>query len=406
MFTANVFTTDGEASLAIQRLANESGQVTVNRVLDHVPEPYELVRTLNTAGPEVVFLDVSEWDRAAPVVEKIRALSPGTAIIGFGSGVELVRPDELARAGVHALFAAPITVQGFREVIKRAIHEVDGAIQPNLAAFVPAKAGSGCSVTVFHVAAFLADDLKEKVLLIDADLHSGVLCVLAKCSPESYLQDVLDDPTVLNHSQWTGYVTNCHGIDLLPADRSRPAMRAEWNTYYQLLRHTKSEYDRVLVDLPEVVNDATAEVVSRAAHVFIVCTPELLSLELARQRSEELRGYGVDEKRIWVLLNRSPKSGIPPGEVEEIVGHPVFAALPNDYQGLKRAVLEGELMPADTELGKAYVALARKLAGRPVPDQDSSRGAKSRLRLPKILAGAIAHFAEPEGNTKANSTPK
>jgi len=326
MFTANVFTTDGEASLAIQRLANESGQVTVNRVLDHVPEPYELVRTLNTAGPEVVFLDVSEWDRAAPVVEKIRALSPGTAIIGFGSGVELVRPDELARAGVHALFAAPITVQGFREVIKRAIHEVDGAIQPNLAAFVPAKAGSGCS---------------------------------AKCSPESYLQDVLDDPTVLNHSQWTGYVTNCHGIDLLPADRSRPAMRAEWNTYYQLLRHTKSEYDRVLVDLPEVVNDATAEVVSRAAHVFIVCTPELLSLELARQRSEELRGYGVDEKRIWVLLNRSPKSGIPPGEVEEIVGHPVFAALPNDYQGLKRAVLEGELMPADTELGKAYVALAR-----------------------------------------------
>ncbi|MCD6300355.1 MAG: hypothetical protein J7L78_04235, partial [Dehalococcoidales bacterium] len=248
--------------------------------------------------------------------------------------------------------------------------------------------------------------LKEKVLLIDADLHSGVLCVLAKCSPESYLQDVLDDPTVLNHSQWTGYVTNCHGIDLLPADRSRPAMRAEWNTYYQLLRHTKSEYDRVLVDLPEVVNDATAEVVSRAAHVFIVCTPELLSLELARQRSEELRGHGVDEKRVWVLLNRSPKSGIPPGEVEEIVGHPVFAALPNDYQGLKRAVLEGELMPADTELGKAYVALARKLAGRPVPDQESSRGAKPRLRLSKVLTGAIAHFAGPEDNTKANSTPK
>jgi len=349
MFTANVFTTDGEASLAIQRLANESGQVTVNRVLDHVPEPYELVRTLNTAGPEVVFLDVSEWDRAAPVVEKIRALSPGTAIIGFGSGVELVRPDELARAGVHALFAAPITVQGFREVIKRAIHEVDGAIQPNLAAFVPAKAGSGCS--------------------------------------ESYLQDVLDDPTVLNHSQWTGYVTNCHGIDLLPADRSRPAMRAEWNTYYQLLRHTKSEYDRVLVDLPEVVNDATAEVVSRAAHVFIVCTPELLSLELARQRSEELRGYGVDEKRIWVLLNRSPKSGIPPGEVEEIVGHPVFAALPNDYQGLKRAVLEGELMPADTELGKAYVALARcprsgQFPGReiPTPSAEDSGGGDSSFR--------------------------
>ena len=142
----------------------------------------------------------------------------------------------------------------------------------------------------------------------------------------------------------------------------------------------------ILVDLPEVVNDATAEVVSRAAYVFIVCTPELLSLELARQRSEELRGRGVDEKQISVLLNRSLKSDIPSADVEEIVGHPIFAVLPNDYRGLGRAVLEVKLKPQITELGKAYSALARKLAGTP-------RRSKFRFHLPDFFAGAMAHFA-------------
>ncbi len=386
MFSAIILTPDTAASLTIQRLAIDSEQVTVSKILNQLPQPHELVWLLNTVSPELVFLDISDWDRVAPLADKVHSLSPETAIIGFGAGLREAEPDELMTAGVQTVLASPVTVNEFRDVVAKAVHNVQGAIQPNLVAFLPSKAGSGCTVTALNVAGRLAGALEQKVLLIESDLHSGILSTLTKCPSQFCLQDALEDSSFRNPSRWNGHIAKRYGIDLLPVDRSREQSLPDWNNYYHLLRYVGSEYERVLIDLPEVVNNATAEVVSRAEFVFIVCTPELLSLELARQRSEELCDRGVDRKRTAIVLNRWLSTDIPPGDVEQIVGHPVYAVLPNDYRTLRQAALEGGLVPAGTEVGEAYLSLARKLSGIPEEQPDSSNWLKSRFRLGNLIA--------------------
>ena len=116
--------------------------------------------------------------------------------------------------------------------------------------------------------------------MIEADLNSGVLAVLLKATFHRSLLDALDKADELDYSSWTHCVVNKLGIDLLLADRSKPF--PSWSSYLHLLQFVKSRYDLIVVDLPEVVNDATAEIVRRSKYIFTVCTPETADTCIAK----------------------------------------------------------------------------------------------------------------------------
>jgi Flp pilus assembly CpaE family ATPase len=118
-----------------------------------------------------------------------------------------------------------------------------------------------------------------------------------------------------------------------------------------------------MVDLPEVVNTATAEVVRRARAVYVVSTPEFASLKLAQQRCRELENWGVDRGRIQALLNRGHKNDMGAKDAEEMLECPVAATFPNDYKGMRRAMMDGSFVEARSDLGQAYLAFAKTLAG-------------------------------------------
>jgi Flp pilus assembly CpaE family ATPase len=48
------------------------------------------------------------------------------------------------------------------------------------------------------------------------------------------------------------------------------------------------------------------------------------------QRLVELKEYGVARDRVHIVLNRQERRGLPVQEIEEVLGHSIFAALPND----------------------------------------------------------------------------
>ena len=363
MFTALVLTPDGGSAEGLQRLAVDSQQVSVQHVLAHYPQLYELVKVVNTYDPELVFLDLSDWDEAVRVASQIQSQLPTAAVIGFGGGWESGRETDYAKAGIATLLVSPVNLAEFQDGVARAIHAVRGAVLDNLLAFLPAKAGSGCTVTVLNVAGRLAGALEKKVLLFEGDLRSGVLSVLTKCSPESGMQEALAVPEGLNRVQWEQFVVNKHGIDIVMRSPSAKAPPPSWGNYYHFLRYVTDEYDVVAADLPEVVSEATQEIVRRARTTLIVCTPEAPSLGLARQRYEELQSLGADPSRIWFVLNRWHETDQSPKDAEAFLGHPVKAVIPNDYNAIRQATMQGALAPETSALGTAYLSLARKLAG-------------------------------------------
>jgi len=364
MFSAILIVRDNTAGASMERLAVESTQVSIEKTLQRYPSKSELTRVLNTFSPRLVFLDLSEQESALAIAADFQAISPETAIIGFGAGWNNWREKQYAAAGISELLISPVTLKTFQDCVDRAIHKVAGGIQENLFAFLPAKAGSGSTTIALNTAGYLAA-LGKTVLLIDGDLNSGVASVLLGLNHPYSLRHALDDSGQLDYSKWIKFIVNAQGFDILLSDHRRRTPLPLWSNYHHLLDFAASRYDNILVDLPEVVNDATVETVRRARRVFIACTPEPASLALAPCRCEELIGRGIPAEKISIVLNRWHRGEIRASELEARLKHSVTAVFGNDYRTVAAASGQHRMVDRDTKLGRSFAAFAKKLVGEP-----------------------------------------
>jgi Flp pilus assembly CpaE family ATPase len=198
--------------------------------------------------------------------------------------------------------------------------------------------------------------------------------VLLKLDPKQSIVDALELSDSLNDELWSQLITKAQGLDLLPTPWGKTSSQFTPWEYHRLLAFASPRYDFVIVDLPEVVNDATEAIVTRAAKIHIVCTSENSSVFLARRRIHELEARTVRHDRVQVLLNRF-QSGESLEEIELLLGRKLAGALPNDYGQVRAATATGCVVDPICPLGRAYRRFAADLAGMPPePEQDGSNG--------------------------------
>jgi len=385
MFTAVLLSTNTFLENDLHSLALESRSLRLVRAAAEYPvNAYELARFLSRHAPEVVLIDATDPERALAVARAIRDHSAGIALVAFAALIDARAEAAFAPAGVEFL-RSPFSAQELNAAVRTAIYAARPGPLDNLYVFLPAKAGSGASTVILNLAAALAAGASRRVLLLEADLHSGVLSVALNVSPKAALIDVLESADSLDYSGWERYIVKAHSIDLLPTDRSKKTPLPTWVNYHHLLRFAAPRYDFALADLPEVVNDATANLVHYARSVFVVCTPELTSLQLAGQRLQELDARRLPRDRVGIILNRWHRGDVPRQEVEEILGARVFAVIRNDYRSVHAATMSGRPVRPDTELGRSFAELARQFAAG---GQPAAAPAHNRMDLFKALRPA------------------
>jgi hypothetical protein len=190
--------------------------------------------------------------------------------------------------------------------------------------------------------------------------------------PKFPIRAVLAEAPRIDHLIWQRYVTTVGGVDFLLTNTGIKEPVPSWTHYFQILRFAAPKYDVVMADLPEVVNAATAEIVRRARAVHVVSTPEFASLKLSQQRCQELGYWGVDRGRIQAVLNRGYKTDIGPQEAARILDCPVAMTFPNNYKLVRRAIADASPIDKRSDLGEAYLAFSRMLAGVPTEAEKKS----------------------------------
>jgi Flp pilus assembly CpaE family ATPase len=344
-------------------LAGESNEFFIESIVELTRTGYPITRTLNTTVHDVMLLEMTDADRDLPLAAALRKQAPETPLVGLASRDLQTLLDRSSSTDLASLAVWPFKVAELEQAISGAVHKMYGGIRENLLAFLPGKAGSGASTVVLNTARVLAQELKRRVLVIEGDLHSGLLAAMLNVDPRSSIRDALAEAARLDNLTWQQHVTSAGGVDFLLTNIAVKDPVPSWTHYFQLLRFAAPKYDFVLVDLPEVINSATAEIVRRARAVFVVSTPEFPSLKLSKQRCLEVARWGVDRGRIQALLNRGSKSDIGAKEAEGILEFPVAATLPNDYKTVQRAIRDASIIDTRSDLGEAYLGFARMLTG-------------------------------------------
>jgi Flp pilus assembly CpaE family ATPase len=363
VLNAVLFIADPNMAALLRGMAGTSNEFAIESIVELTSAGYGVARTMNTSTPDVMLIEMSNPERDPGLAAALHQQTPDVPLVGLASRDLYMQLSRGANSDVAAVVSWPFGVGDLESAINSAVHKFHGGIHENLVAFLPGKAGSGASTVVLQTARVSAQELKRKVLVMEGDLHSGLMSAMLQVPVKSSIRDALADSARAGSMIWPRYVAQAGGADFLLTNTAVKEPVPSWTHYYQLLRFAAPKYDLIMVDLPEVVNTATAEVVRRARAIYLVSTPEFASLKLAQQRCRELEGWGVDRARIQALLNRGHKSDMGAKDAEKILECPVAATFPNDYKAMRRASADGGFIETRSDLGQAYLSFARMLAG-------------------------------------------
>lgn len=383
MFNAVVILGSAESAPVVRSLIAATAQVTVIRELTAPPGDYELARIVNSVLPDLIFIDLTGGQEALECMARARELAPAIPVIGLGCSPEArLLARHLGAAGLTAPDCSP---DDLRAAIREAMASHHGGVEDHVFSFLPAKAGSGCSTIVLHTA-ISAAAFGKRVLVIDADLRSSVMGLMLGVTPAGGTQAVLEAAANLDRFILRRNVAQVHGAEFLLSTRALDVELPEWIHYFQLLNFVRGSYDLILIDLPELINPATVELVRRSKKIFTVCTTELPSLKLTQQRLAELERLGLRLDRTGLLVNRATQSTPKPAKIEETLGCKVAHIFPNDYRVVSQAIQTATPLQPDTELARAIAAFATSLAGVECGPQPVSL--RSRLKGLLHLASA------------------
>jgi pilus assembly protein CpaE len=255
-----------------------------------------------------------------------------------------------------------------------------------VAAFMPCKAGSGASTLAAHAAWSVGSNPEARVLLADFDRYSGITGFQFNAQSDYTIGDALSGSLQLDEESWSRLVRSVgNTVDLL---LSRPGEVGDVNSARYvgpLMDFAQRNYTTILADLPDTFDPHSLAVLHQADQIFLVATPELASLRLAKLKADTLRKLDL-EGRTHLLLNRDANHlGISRQDIEDAVGMEVFFSFPCDYAGVTTSLRKASPAPSLSRCMEEFLTKA----GAP-----KKKAATRPKFLERFVMPTVAHFQE------------
>src|ERR1039457_1018744 len=326
---------------------------------------------LERMRPDVVLIDISGWrEPLEGLVTSIRGAIGDPMIIALNSTND---PDSILasmRAGINEYLYPPLR-DPLRKALERRSAErsrqrIAGAKTGGKSfAFFSAKGGCGATTLITHVAAELGRQ-NQKVLLADLDLDSGMVGFITKTKSVYSILDAVNNLHRLDIHYWKALVSNgIPGVEIVSSPLALASKQQPKDEQIrQVLSFARPHYDWTLVDLGRSLTHMGMAALEEIDEACLVTTLEVPALHQSKQIVQTLLDSGYGKNRIKLILNRSPKRlDITPGELEKMLGLPIFCMVPNDYTELYETYAEGRMLNRNSDLGKQMAKLASKLGG-------------------------------------------
>ncbi len=355
-----------------QTLAEFGEDIKVCRTIEGYPSSLDLSRTLRAHAPEVIFLSFENVPLAVETVKFLENSSAGLQIVAIHRTCDANLLRDTMRAGIREFLTDPFEVGAVVESlrnVKALLDKRPPAYESTnqIVTFLPSKAGVGSTTLALNVAAAMGRGREHSVLLTDLDLNSGMLRFLLKLTNEYSVVDAVENSGEMDENIWPQLVSKRFGLDILHAGRVNPNLRIEPSQIQSLMNFIRRNYEALVFDLSGNLERYSLEAMQESKRVFLVCTPEIPSLHLAREKMGFLKTVGLHQ-RVSVLLNRvSKKPLFTPQQVEELVGAKVEYSFSNDYFAVSRATTGGQCLDPESVIGKQCTEFAMTLLEKRPP---------------------------------------
>ncbi len=325
--TVAVISPDRDVHQQIASALEETPGVGPLWTLADYPGSSQLTQIGQAATGCIVFLDFSNPLRAKAVAAELDNDYPRAATIAMHSASSPQDLIELMQLGIREVITLPVSADDVARALARARRKLEHETHSvetsgRIFAFVPAKPGTGATTIAMHSAAAVARLSKERTLLIDFDLQLGMTSFLLKLHGGHSVMDALRLSGQLD-VLWDRLVCAREMLDILgsaPVDFERDIPPG---SAVEVLDFVRRQYQTVCVDLPGEMRDHELDTLKRADEIFLVCTPDIGTLHMAKKKKDLLVQLAV-QPRVSVILTRAQgRATVSVGQIESILELPV-----------------------------------------------------------------------------------
>lgn len=348
----------------LEQSAAQCRNVALAKSVDFYPSRDALSRMVRVWAPEVLFLSLENPESAAQICQQMEAEFPAVQRIAISDSQDPAILRLALRLRVREALIAPFHEGEFCRVLTEIEkylehHPADIGCSDRVFAFLPAKPGVGASTIAASMTRAFAGFPNARPLLADFDSHSGVTGFLFNLDHEFSVADAAKLSSRLDDESWGRLVKPVDNIDLLLSGAPRlddQEIRA--HEIVNLLTFVRRNYTVISADLPDCLDGMTMSILREANRIFLVTTPELPALRLARQKAALFRKLEMED-RVSLLVNRTTKRmELTLDQIEEMIGLQVAASFPSEYRSVMHAVREGT---QPESLASAFRDFAQKL---------------------------------------------
>ncbi|GMQ99029.1 MAG: AAA family ATPase [Acidimicrobiia bacterium] len=246
------------------------------------------------------------------------------------------------------------------------------------------KGGAGKTMTTVNVGLSLATmcGAPERVVIMDADLQFGDVCISLQVEPQHTIVDAARDIEKLDEPLLDSLLaTHTSGMRVLSAPLE-PSLADEVSTQVvvKTLGMLKRMFDYVVIDTAPFLDEPVLSILERSDVVLLVVDMDLPAVKNAKLALDTLKLIKFPFEKIQLILNRvNSKARLDINELERSLGLEVQAAVSSDKL-VPRSVNEGDpivsLYPRSRPAKDLRAVAALVLDGKAVDEQavDEKRG--------------------------------
>jgi pilus assembly protein CpaE len=321
--------------------------LTLSKILTEYPPAETLARLVRAWVPEVIFLSVEDVGKAEAVNRQLDADFPAVQRVAIHSSQEPAVFRFALRLRMQELLVPPFDAAHLAQTLELVAQEIEAnpaivSSTDRFYAFVPAKAGVGASTVAANATWAFSEAPGSNILLADFDVCSGMTGFMFNVEHEFSIGDAALKSRSLDDDSWQRLVRKVGNIDLLLSDAPRLGEAIQARQVSDMINFARRNYTVVNADLPDTFDEASLTVLREASRIFLVVTPELIPLRMARLKALTFRKLDLEDK-VFLILNRVTKHmELTAAEIEKTVGLPVFASFPCAYSDVIKGVRAGQ----------------------------------------------------------------
>ena len=329
---------------------------------------YEFLQEViaNQTTPHVVVVAIdADLEKACKAIERLAQELPDVGILAISKRDDGQAILKALRAGAKEFLTMPFGVDTLSEALRKLEKTGKAQHSPNLGvnkkektlviSFLGSRGGVGCTSLSVNIAATLAADPHNKVVLVDLDLALGDADIALDLIADYTLSDLVEnidklDMTFLNRS----LSKHSTGLALLPhpLNVSDATMITEEHLK-RIISLLAACHTHLVLDLSKSLRPTDICALGMSDFIFLVVQLEITSIRNTIRLLSTLDADGGLGPRVRLVLNRvGMVTDITREKAVELLGRPFFWEVPNDHKVMMESRNSGTPMVKSAPVSK------------------------------------------------------